>query len=432
MSNAPNRSGAARDHTALMSRAIASGQIHIMTGGTQTFKNCKQFTKIGVAPEKDYKVVGIDLDRPNTFLLLGVQGSGKSYTLQLLYESALLPSPTINQLPSPPCVVVFHYSSNRAYAPEVLKMVKANDDAEQIHKLREQWGAGPNRLTDVIHLCQERKVALRQSQNPDTVQVRPILAGIKELDFEDWLVLLGAVGEESDYLQTMYLILERCIDANTISIDEVRAGVEASRLSQADKDRASLRLDFLSQFIRDDAELTSLVKPGRLIVVDLRDITRQSAFRLIVVLMRIFGQATLPGGGLVPKILGLDEFHVYAQDDALVDELDRRVRMMRHDATSIIFASQDPCLVKPTIIELASVIGINRIISPRHIAWLGQFNEAIRELNISDLKRLMPGQGYWWTRDCSDPSLTETPFLVHFRPAYTKPTGSTKTATSQT
>lgn len=415
----------------VLSRSIATGQVHIMTGTTNAARHVKQYAKIGTAPELDHKVVGIDLDRPNTTLLFGVQGSGKSYTLQLLIESALVSSPALNALPSPPCVVVFHYSPDRAYGPEALKMVNANDDAEQVAKLQSLWMSSPAKVTDVVHLCQERKVPLRKSQSPEGVQVQAVLAGMKELTFEDWLVLLGAVGEESEYLQTIFLILERCVDAGSITIDAVRRGVEASRLSSADKDRASLRLDFLAQFVRDDGDLTSLVKPGRLIVVDLRDITKESAFRLIVVLMRLFGQAKLPGGGICPKILCLDEFHVYAQDDSLVSELDRTVRMMRHSSTSIIFASQDPCLVKPTIIELASIIGINRIISPRHTAWLGQYNEAMRELKTGDLKRLMPGQGYWWSRDCSDPALSEAPFLVHFRPAYTKPTGSTKTATSQ-
>lgn len=415
----------------IQSRSIASGQVHIMTGTTSASRHVKQFAKIGTAPLLDHKVVGIDLDRPNTYLLIGVQGSGKSYTLQLLVESALVSSPGLNALPSPPCVVVFHYTPNRAYKPEALMMVNANDEVDQVEKLKSLWMSSPAKLTDVVHLCQERKVDLRKSQSPTGVEVRPILAGMKELTFEDWLVLLGAVGTESEYLQTMYLILERCVDSGTITLEAVRSGVEASRLSTADKDRASLRLDFLAQFVRDDGSLTSLVKPGRLIVVDLRDISKESAFRLIVVLMRLFGQATLPNGGICPKILTLDEFHVYAQDDALVSELDRTVRMMRHSSTSIIFASQDPCLIKPTIIELASIIGINRVISPRHTAWLGQFNEALLELKTSELKKLMPGQGYWWSRDCSDSSLSEAPFLVHFRPAYTKPTGSTKTATSQ-
>ena len=416
---------------AVLARSIATKQVHIMTGTVTASRHVKQWAKIGTAPELDHKVVGIDLDRPNTYLLFGVQGSGKSYTLQLLIESALVSVPAINALPTPPCVVVFHYSPDRAYGPEALHMVKKNSDVEQVAKLEALWLSLPANVTDVVHLCQERKAPLRRKEGHEGVQVLPILAGIKELTFEDWLVLLGAVGEESEYLQTIYLILERCVDAGDITISAVRTGVEASRLSAADKDRASLRLDFLSQFVRDEGNLTSLVKPGRLIVVDLRDITKESAFRLIVVLMRLFGQAKLPNGGICPKILALDEFHVYAQDDALVSELDRTVRMMRHSSTSIIFASQDPCLVKPTIIELASIIGINRIISPRHTAWLGQFNEAMRELKTSDLKRLQPGQGYWWSRDCSDPSLSEAPFLVHFRPAFTKPTGSTKMATAQ-
>lgn len=407
-------------------RSIASGQVHVLTGGPGPVHEARQYAKIGTAPVLNHRVVGIDLSRPNTILLFGVQGSGKSYTRQLIMESCAVPIPGINQLPSPPCVIDFHYTPDLALPPEALALAQPNHHPDQVAALRELWRAEPACLHDIIHLVPRRLVAARQAEGAPGIRVEPIALGIEELSFQDWQVISGAVGAESLYLAVMNLILERRMAAGTLTLEGVRADLEGSRLHPEDKDRASLRLDFLARFLAEGAALAGLVRPGRLIVVDLRDptIVPTAAFRLIVVLMRLFGLARLPGGGLCPRLLTLDEFHLYAQDDFLVAELDRAVRMMRHQAVTTIFACQDPCQIKPEILELSTLWGIGQTTSPRHTAHLARYNDALRELTTAQLKVLRPGEAYWWPRQCSDRALTAAPFLVHFRPTATLPGGA--------
>jgi hypothetical protein len=421
---------AVNEHPA--TRSIASGQVHILTGSAAPVRAARQYAKIGTAPGLNHRVVGIDLAAPNTILLFGVQGSGKSYTKQLIMESCAVPIPGINALPAPPCVIDFHYTPDLGMRPEALALGLPNDHPDQTQTLRSLWRAEPTSLTDIIQLVPRRLVAERRAEGVPGVAVEAIAMGIGELSFQDWQVISGAVGVESMYLSVMNLILERRMREGTLSLAGIRGDIERSRLHPEDKDRASLRLDFLERFVADHACLTSLVRPGRLIIVDLRDptIVPAAAFRLIVVLMRLFGLARLPGGGICPRLLTLDEFHVYAQDDFLVAELDRAVRMMRHQAVTTIFACQDPCQIKPEILELSTLWGMCQTTSPRHTAHLARYNDAMREVTTAQLKILRPGQGYWWARQCSESALTAAPFLVHFRPSATRPGGVTHTDTS--
>jgi len=429
MATSPNRGS--NDHPA--SRSIASGQVHIVTGSAAPAHEVRQFAKIGTAPEHNHRVVGLDLNTPNTVLLFGVQGSGKSYLKQLIMESCSLKIPNINELTAPPCVVDFHFTPDPEHRPESLALGFPNDNPGQVESLRSLWRAEPTAVTDIVHLVPPTRLADRKKESGPGVSVLPIEFGVNELSFPDWQVLMGAIADESPYVHVMNLLIEKHMEQGTLSIEGVREDITNSELSPSEKATARIRLQVLQRFVSNSGSLAHLVKPGRLIVVDLRDPNIQPivAFRLIVVLMRLFGKARLPGGGRCPKLFTLDEFHVYAQDTFLVAELDRSVRLMRHQAVTTIFASQDAGSIPTKILELSTIWGMGQTTSPQHTAYLAKYNDCMSELTTAQLKVLRPGQGYWWARHCSESSLTAAPFLVHFRPSATKPGGATRTNTSQ-
>ena len=72
--------------------------------------------------------IALDLDGCNTLSLFGVQGSGKSYTLGTVIESAVMAIPGLNQLPHPLASVVFHFHQTQDYPPEFVAMESPNDD----------------------------------------------------------------------------------------------------------------------------------------------------------------------------------------------------------------------------------------------------------------------------------------------------------------
>ncbi len=69
--------------------------------------------------------------------------------------------------------------------------------------------------------------------------------------------------------------------------------MEGSELAEHLKKQAKGRLDLAESFIDDTARLQDLVRPGRMIIVDVRsdDIEKSDALGLFVVLMQLFAEA---------------------------------------------------------------------------------------------------------------------------------------------
>jgi DNA phosphorothioation-dependent restriction protein DptH len=66
------------------------------------------------------------------------------------------------------------------------------------------------------------------------------------------------------------------------------------RLSDHLKELALLRLRFAEEHVNDRQDLTSVLHPGRLLIVDLRDelVEKDEAPGLFVVLLQMFAEAT--------------------------------------------------------------------------------------------------------------------------------------------
>ena len=56
--------------------------------------------------------VAVSFTKPQCMVLLGYMGSGKSYALGVLIESALLSIPHLSRHRKPMCVVAFNYRRN--------------------------------------------------------------------------------------------------------------------------------------------------------------------------------------------------------------------------------------------------------------------------------------------------------------------------------
>lgn len=396
----------------------------ILIGNTEP--TTSQCGILGMAPNNRNRRVAIDLNQIKTWLLFGVQGSGKSYTLQVIAEQGITPIPNLNQLTAPFCGISIHYSEDRNYPSEIRHMRSKNGKPDQVEKLRRIWGAEPKALEDVWFLVPPRMVEARKKEY-ETDKVLPIQAAMSEVSIEDFITLMGATDEDSPFFQWLNLFLES--HEGDISLEKLHEELEKSDLSEGDRQIARVRANFISRFLGGTQRLQDLVKEGRFIVIDLRDptLTKSTAFRLIIVLLRILGMATRPNGLPYSKWVYMDEFHVYARNEQLVDRLALNVRLMRHYSCGVLFASQDPILVHPTIIELSNVILCNRIRSPRHLQHLRNYNSAWEKVSIADLRNLRPGQGIIWAGECSDGDLSDAPFRIDLRISTTHPGGSTKT-----
>jgi len=127
-----------------------------------------------------------------------------------------------------------------------------------------------------------------------------------------------------------------------LTLGGLREGINGPKLPDHLKEMARMRLNLASEYIDDSLRLKSLIRPGRLIIVDLSDefIEKDKALGLFVVLPRLFADAKHEGENYDKLVF--DEAHKYIESPDLVAGLVEVVREMRHKGTSIMVASQDP------------------------------------------------------------------------------------------
>lgn len=386
--------------------------------------NSPQFGVLGKMVSNG-RVIGMDLNECNTISLFGVQGAGKSYTIGSVTEMVLKQYSKVNKLPAPMAGVIFHYSESMDYAPEFTSMVYPNDEAGQLAKLKAEYGAEAHSVKDVILLAPEAQVELRKAQYPD-LEVHAIGFDSSELAVRDWLFLLAALGNDSAYIKELKQIMKAC--RYNMSLANIRQGVASSdHLSTSQRALANTKLDFAEEYISDGCKLQQYLRPGRLIIVDLRDefIEKEEALGLFVVMLNIFSSVMTVDGKAFNKFIVFDEAHKYMNNKELVDSITTAIREMRHKGVSIMIASQDPMSLPTEIIELSSMVMMHRFSSP---AWVKHVQKAItplQTLTATEMAALGSGEAYLWANKATDKAITQRPIKISIRPRVTKHGGDT-------
>lgn len=371
------------------------------------------------------RVIGLDLNECNTISLFGVQGAGKSYTIGSITEMVLRQFSKVNKLPAPMASVIFHYSDSMDYAPEFTSMVYPNDEAGQLAKLKAEYGAEPGNIKDVVLLAPESQVETRKAEYPD-IEVHGIGFDSSELAVRDWMFLLGAMGNDSTYIKELKQIMKAC--RHNMSLQNIRNGVaESDHMSSSQRSLAEQKLDFAEEYITDGNKLQQYLKPGRLIIVDLRDefIEKDEALGLFVVMLNIFSSVMQVDGRAFNKFIVFDEAHKYMNNKELVGSITTAIREMRHKGVSIMIASQDPMSLPTEIIELSSIVVMHRFSSP---AWVKHVQKAItplQTLTATEMAGLGSGEAFLWANKASDKMITQRPIKISIRPRVTKHGGAT-------
>lgn len=370
------------------------------------------------------RTVALDLNETHTISLFGVQGGGKSYTLGSIIEAATLPAPPVSLLPQPLATIVFHYSQTLDYEPEFTSMVAPNTDPAQVGDLVSRYQGAPGALQDIVVLVPGDQLEQRRAEHPQ-LTVLPLKFASRELRAEHWRFLMGAVGNQSTYIRQLQRIMKA--HRNDLRLDVIRDGVMESGLTDALKQLAQQRLDLAEEYIDDSASIKEMIRPGRMIIVDLRDefIEKDEALGLFVVLMQLFAEAQRERFN---KLVVFDEAHKYIGSPDLVEGLVSSVREMRHKGMSVLVASQDPPSVPIKLIELSDVVILHRFNSP---AWLRHMQKAavsLAELTPARMSSLAPGEAYVWSSKATDQDFTRGAVRMRLRPRMTRHGGGTKTA----
>jgi DNA phosphorothioation-dependent restriction protein DptH len=385
--------------------------------------------QFGILGEASGRKIALDLNQTHTISLFGVQGGGKSYTLGSVIEMACMPIEGVNILPRPLAGVIFHYSSTLDYKPEFTSMVASNSGEAEITMLRERYNAEPRALQDLVILTPAAKVDERSAEYPG-IKVLPIAFAASELKAAHWKFLMGAVGSQSMYIRQLGLIMKKL--RGELTLDGLRRGIDDSGLSDYLKELALLRLRFAEEYVDDRHRLTDVLRPGRLVIVDLRDefVEKDEALGLFVVLLQMFAETTYEGRPF-NKLVVFDEAHKYIDSPDLVAGLVEVVREMRHKGTSIMVASQDPPSVPTSLIELSTQIILHKFNSPAWLKHVQKANAALDALTPAKLAALGPGDAYVWSSKATDDAFTRGAVKIHCRPRVTLHGGGTKTAVAR-
>ena len=383
----------------------------------------------GIVGEVSGRKVALDLNETHTISLFGVQGGGKSYTLGTIAEMASLSIPQINVLKSSLATIIFHYSPTQDYKPEFTSMVAPNSEEAQLQILRERYGAQPQALQDVILLAPEDKLDDRRAEYPN-IEIHPLKFAAAELQASHWRFLMGAIGNQSTYIRQLNRIMKAHRDE--LSLETIRQGIDASRLPDQLRDLAHQRLDLAAEYIDDNVRLGELIRPGRLVIVDLRDefIEKDEALGLFVVLLQLFSEVQYEGQKF-NKLVVFDEAHKYIESPDLITGLIEVVREMRHKGTSIMVASQDPPSVPVSLIELSSQIILHKFNSPIWLKHIQKANTAFVSLTAEKLAHLSAGEAYVWSSKATDETFSRGSVKIQCRPRVTQHGGETKTAVSK-
>jgi len=292
-------------------------------------------------------------------------------------------------------------------------------------KLQQEYGVNLERIEDIVILTPKDKVEERQAKYP-SIPVLPIAFNSSELNVQDWLFLLGAVGNDSTYIKQLRAIMKE--NRNNLSVNTLHSSVENSGLlSNVQKALARQRLIFAQEYIDDSFNLKEILQPGRLILVDLRDefIEKDQALGLFVIMLNIFSSVKVLKDKHFNKFIVFDEAHKYMDNKELTSSIVTAIREMRHKGVNIMIASQDPPSLPNEIIELSSIVIVHKFNSPQ---WLKHIQKSITQLdalNPAEMSALLPGECFIWATKANDKTITTRPIKMYTRPRFTKHGGST-------
>lgn len=372
--------------------------------------------------------IALDLNQCNTISLFGVQGAGKSYTIGTVMEMTLKQFSKVNKLPAPMAGVIFHYSDSMDYAPEFTSMIYPNDESSQLAKLKAEYGAEADSVKDVLLLAPESQVENRKQEYPG-IEVHAIGFDSSELSVKDWMFLLGATGNDSTYIKELKQIMKAY--RNDMTLANIRKGVnESEHFSSSQRSLALQRLDFADEYINDGNKLSQYLRPGRLIIVDLRDefIEKDEALGLFVVMLNIFSGVMCVDGNKFNKFIVFDEAHKYMNNKDLVDSITTSIREMRHKGVSVMIASQDPMSLPTEIIELSSIVIMHKFSSPAWVKHVQKAITALQTLTPTEMASLGSGEAFLWANKSDDKLVTQRPIKISIRPRVTKHGGDTISA----
>lgn len=315
--------------------------------------------------------------------------------------------------------MVFNYRRNSADRFELSSVAAPNDEPADVARLKAEFGADPSRVANLHVLCLPGELHGREAEY-EGATASELYFHPGSLDVEDWELLMGEPGSDAVFARTIRTTLQELRRTGVISVDGVREQL-AERLQRGSLAAAELRLEAVERIVSETRGLDfgTLLAPGRVLVIDLRQpmFNRDDAMKLILVCAsQIAKQRTA-----FNKLVVFDEAHEY-MTEAFGERFDARIRYMRHEGSSYIFATQD---VGSIPVEVRRHLGINFVFSLETRDNINDMVKAAPEFSGLQLQHLEPGTCYC-TASKSTGNLFRAPRLIRVRPRATRHGGKSR------
>ncbi|WP_456780007.1 hypothetical protein [Bradyrhizobium sp. USDA 3315] len=364
--------------------------------------------------------VALDLDHPKAMGVFGYMGSGKSYLLGTLVESALVPIAGINSLPSPLSVVIFNYRRHSADRFELSSLAVPNPDPADRERLQQLYQASPRSVDDIHILCLPGQLTDERVAEYGGLPASELFFDPSTLGVEDWELLMGEPGSNAVFARAIRNTLMDLQAAGDVSLDSLERSI-SNTLNRSSQAAAQLRLEFVRRYLSPHRGLRfdQILRPGRAVIFDLRQplFNKEDALRFFLVCSNYISRVQ---GGF-NKLVVFDEAHEY-MSEAFGEKIEARIRLMRHEGTSYVFATQDVGSIP---------LQIRRFITTRFVFSLGtrdNINDLVRfapEFQDIPLQQLAPGTCYVQSTP-SQRNLFARPRLVQVRPRITQHGGTSR------
>jgi hypothetical protein len=371
--------------------------------------------------------LAISLTKPQCLVVLGYMGSGKSYSLGVLIENALLNNHGLIHQTRPMSVVTFNYRRNPEARFEYAGFLRPNADQQQIEKLRSVYGAGPAAVRDVRVFCYEPELVRRQAEYQG-IPAYPIQFRSDELGADHWEILMKPPSPQTEYMDIVRDIIQKLFYEERLTFKNLEKHIQMDeRLTEAQRRRATNRLSFAQRWISDERkyEWSDLLHAGTLNIFDLRmqNMTSPEALKLCLIVTDLI-RRTRNG---VNKMIVFDEAHEYVDSKDLIGELENSITQIRHDGLSFVLASQFPERIPERIFKYLLTRLIFKLPTANAINYLRRAAPNLQSISPQRVSNLDLEQGVCFIQtddDCTD-SLLKVPQLLEVRPRCTQHSGAT-------
>jgi hypothetical protein len=296
----------------------------------------------------------LNIHNPFCAVVVGTQGKGKSHTTNSILEGCLFEGSDEFRIMNKMSAVVLHFDSS----------TESLCESVGVGSYSSYFTKSDQKFCDVKVFVSGSNPKRKKQYKDKGFEVLPLKFQWSQLTANHLKKLMKFNNNDNTlYMNSMFSLL-REIEARekAVTMKEFKVLAIAACTSHSAQNALDERMKFLWSIVSEDSGFTikDFCKPGVLVIFDLSDQYLSESdvagiFEVLVDMYRSLSTVQLPA-----KLLVLDEAHKYMDTDSSSTNLARALvdvaRNMRHDGMRLLISTQNPCVLRPELLELSSVV----------------------------------------------------------------------------